>query len=99
MGKKQQLQELVEGLSTKRTCLPAVRHSPDMRLSRCRKLKDACHESHSWYVYTYNKMYKISSPRVSAEFNAALGLEEKYFNKLITTLKVINKLNHTQQTK
>ena len=99
MGKKQQLHELVEGLSTKRTRLPAVRHSPDMRKSRCKKLKDACHESHSWYVYTWFKKYKISTSIVSEEFKTALGLEEKYFNKLITTLKVINKLNHTQQTK
>ena len=99
MGKKQQLQELVEGLSNQRTRLPAVRHSPDMRESRCRKLKDACHESHKWIVYTYFKKYKVPTPIVSEEFKTALGLEEKYFNKLITTLKVINKLTHTQQTK
>ena len=99
MGKKQQLQELVEGLSNQRTRLPAVMHRPDMRKSRCRKLKDACHESHTWIVYTYFKKYKVPSPRVSEEFKTALGLGEKYFNKLITTLKVINKLTHTQQTK
>ena len=88
---RKMLIELTSVLSERSEFNPRSTH--DMRETKARKLKHACHTSHWDWGWERNGRYGRRRVFVSKPYCQALTLPDKEFNKLINALATIKKFN------